>query len=84
VAVVINKNANVLPIAKISQRKLRDAQTIGYVRSLPARGTCGLSSILADHTSSKRLHNRPQRLHPHHFRERPAWLFEEAGPSEDG
>lgn len=41
--VVINKYANVLPIAKISQRKLQYAQTIGYLQDLPATGTCGLS-----------------------------------------
>lgn len=39
--VVINKYANVLPIAKIFQRKLQFAQTIGSLLDLPATGTCG-------------------------------------------
>jgi hypothetical protein len=41
--VVINKYANALLIAKIFQRKLQFAQTIGYLLDLPAPGTCGLS-----------------------------------------
>lgn len=40
--VVINKDANALPIAKIFQRKLQFAQTIGWLPDRPATGTCGL------------------------------------------